>query len=142
MRITKKILSLAFALGVLSTAAQAATESECAIWLCLPAGFPSGCGEAKAAFRHRIKHLKPPLPDFASCSIGGDAHTSTMHAKDGYAALIGRRNPPSIIKDAGCISHLPAGCTQTIRYVDAFVGGKKLGETYYFDETGTEISVP
>lgn len=51
--------------------AYAASEAECGIWLCLPAGFPSSCGPSKSAWKKRIKKGKPPLPAFASCSNGG-----------------------------------------------------------------------
>ena len=48
----------------------AASEADCAIWICLPGGFPSGCSAAYSAFRDRIKHRKPPLPDLSSCTTG------------------------------------------------------------------------
>lgn len=63
-----------------STAAHAESEAACAIWLCLPAGFPSGCSAAHSEFRHRIKKGKPPLPAFSSCAVGG----STGHYEMGY----------------------------------------------------------
>ncbi|WP_282611043.1 hypothetical protein [Pelagibius sp. Alg239-R121] len=55
-----------------STPAYAASQDECAIWLCLPGGFPSGCGAAYSAFIERITHKpkpKPPLPPFNSCAV-------------------------------------------------------------------------
>jgi len=67
---------LAFCLGVLSISlwnplpAKAASENDCAIWLCLPAGFPSGCGGAYNAFKDRIKHGRAPLPNLLSCTTG------------------------------------------------------------------------
>lgn len=48
----------------------AASEADCAIWICLPGGFPEGCSAAYSAFRDRIKHRKPPLPDLSSCTTG------------------------------------------------------------------------
>lgn len=54
---------------VIPTTAIAASKDECAIWLCLPAGFPSGCSAAKSAFKKRIKKRKPPLPAFSSCAV-------------------------------------------------------------------------
>ena len=51
-------------------------QSECAIWLCLPGGFPGGCEAAYSAYIKRItamtggKHPKrrfTDLPDFALC---------------------------------------------------------------------------
>lgn len=70
--------------------AQAASEAACAIWLCLPAGFPSGCSAAHSEFKHRIKKGRPPLPDFASCAVGGSTGNYQMgyerleSCKDGY----------------------------------------------------------
>lgn len=76
----------------------AASQDECAIWLCLPTGFPSGCGDAKSAFLKRIKKFKPPLPSFTSCLFSGDVPSGTpsgdtdMTARDGRAAYL----PPRV----------------------------------------------
>lgn len=109
----------------------AASDDECAIWLCLPTGFPSGCSDAKKAFKDRIKHFKPPLPNFASCVVTPDVPTvsgqeSEMSAHDGIAAYLPPRSvcvkwetgkdwsrcvqteikPSQIIKDQRCrINH-------------------------------------
>lgn len=48
----------------------AASQNECAIWLCLPSGFPSGCGKAKSAMRKRLRRAKSPLPGWSSCATG------------------------------------------------------------------------
>ena len=40
--------------SMISPSVQAASEDECAIWLCLPGGFPSGCGGAKSAMLKRL----------------------------------------------------------------------------------------
>ncbi|EGQ8549995.1 TPA: conjugal transfer protein TraL [Vibrio vulnificus] len=91
---TKKLLLFALSLGILlptltlSPTAYAASDAECSIWLCLPTGFPSGCGDAKSAFKKRIKKFKPPLPSFTGCLLKDSPKTSTMDAKDGYAALM------------------------------------------------------
>ncbi|WP_282610803.1 hypothetical protein [Pelagibius sp. Alg239-R121] len=72
----KKVTCAAFAAGVLigtSVPSFAASQDECAIWLCLPGGFPGGCEAAYAAFIKRINHTpkpKPPLPPFSSCDNG------------------------------------------------------------------------
>jgi len=52
--------------------AKAASRDACAIWLCLPGGFPQGCGGAYTEFKHRIKKGRPPLPDLSSCTIESD----------------------------------------------------------------------
>jgi hypothetical protein len=56
-------------------------------------GFPSGCSEAKSAFKDRIKKLKPPLPNFLSClatdvQVPAGTPVSTMDAKHGVAAIM------------------------------------------------------
>lgn len=51
--------------------AKAASQDACAIWLCLPGGFPSGCGGAHSEFKKRIKKGKSPLPDLSSCTVDG-----------------------------------------------------------------------
>lgn len=47
----------------------AVSLKECAIWLCLPSGFPAGCSDAYAAMRKRIKKGRSPLPPLASCIV-------------------------------------------------------------------------
>ncbi len=66
----KSLLSLSLSVWVAGVIpittfnAYAASEAECSIWLCLPTGFPSGCEQAKSAFKQRIKKLKSPCPAF------------------------------------------------------------------------------
>lgn len=78
---------------LLSSLPVKASDADCSIWLCLPMGFPSGCSEAKSAFKHRIKKLKPPLPNFLSClatdvQVPAGTPVSTMDAKHGVAAIM------------------------------------------------------
>ncbi len=68
----------------------AASQNECAIWLCLPGGFPSGCGAAYGAMIDRIKSRKSPLPNFSSCSTEGSGkyvmgYEQFEPCKDGFA---------------------------------------------------------
>ncbi len=83
-------LLLTLTASIISLPSQAASDDECAIWMCLPSGFPSGCSGAKSAFKDRVKHFKPALPNFHECvkdtgnSTGGDQFT----AKNGIAAFI------------------------------------------------------
>ncbi len=58
-------------LAFLPAAAKAESQDACAIWLCLPGGFPSGCSGAHSEFKHRIKKGKPPLPPLANCTVDG-----------------------------------------------------------------------
>lgn len=74
--------------------ANATSNDECAIWLCLPTGFPSGCSDAKSAMMKRIKHFKSPLPSLSSCLTDASAEgvdtssTGEMTYDYGYAAHI------------------------------------------------------
>lgn len=64
------IVAVIFTVTIDVPQARAASEADCAIWICLPGGFPSGCGAAHSAFKKRIKKGRPPLPPLASCTTG------------------------------------------------------------------------
>ncbi|NIY83721.1 conjugal transfer protein TraL [Vibrio hepatarius] len=78
--------------------AHATNDDECAIWLRLPTGFPSGCGDAKNAFKKRIKRLKPPLPRFSSYLFSGkipngfSSNELDMTTRSGHAAYVPPRS--------------------------------------------------
>lgn len=95
------------------TPVNAASEDECTIWLCLPAGFPSGCGAAKSAFKKRLRKLKSPLPNFASCVVSSGhkeaGEASTMEATHGYAAYI----PPRKVCTEWRSQHDDRTCVRT-----------------------------
>lgn len=65
-------LALTATLGLLAPAEQAYArgEADCAIWLCMPAGFPTGCSSAWSAFKKRIRKGRSPLPNLMSCTRG------------------------------------------------------------------------
>ncbi|MBY4679154.1 conjugal transfer protein TraL [Marinobacterium arenosum] len=130
----------------------AASDNECAIWLCLPGGFPEGCGSAKMAMVNRIAKGKSPLPPFSSCAIKDEDFLSYDY---NYAALIreqrvctkwGSSNrerclaykaiPEHYVKGTRCVSRggieEPSGCIATRRYVDIYINGQKSGNTYYW----------
>ncbi|HCE5184937.1 hypothetical protein [Vibrio parahaemolyticus] len=136
--------------------AMAASQDECAIWICLPGGFPSGCGSAKSALKKRIKKLKPPLPPFTSCVVSGGGG-SQMNYDYNFAAVIAeQRNckrwggrddnvcvggweviPMHYKKGTRCHRDRdgyrnPKGCVATRRYVDVFIDGQAAGPTYYW----------
>ena len=54
-----------------------ASQDECAIWICLPGGFPSGCAAAHSAMVKRAHKLKPPLPPFSGCAEDGNFSATT-----------------------------------------------------------------
>lgn len=140
------------------TDAMAASQDECSIWLCLPGGFPSGCGAAHSAMKDRIKHRKSPLPDFDECAVnppmGSGSHMSYSMGSSAYipeheectAWWSGGEGgdtcyswttiPESRVKGTACYSgdsgNYPPFCTTTNQYVDVFVEQVQVGETYYW----------
>ncbi|MNQ89716.1 hypothetical protein D3C85_1050310 [compost metagenome] len=114
------------------TTANAASQDECSIWLCLPGGFPNGCSAAKSAMKDRVKKGKSPLPSFSSCSVDGSA--GGMSSNDGRAAEI--RNGQSWVKNTTCRYHrgerTPQGCTDSGWYAEVFINGTQQGNTYFF----------
>lgn len=152
-------LSLFAAAFAFTAPAQAASQDECAIWICLPGGFPSGCGAAKSAMRDRIKDMKSPLPSFSSCAVnppnGSGSHMTSDH---GFAAFIPahrvcsqyryRRDdrecvawetvPDRYVKNTRCRTdrdgyRTPRGCTRTYRWAEVFVEGQLAGPTHYWN---------
>jgi hypothetical protein len=151
------------ALGVAGTlapgSAKAASQDECAIWICLPGGFPSGCGGAKSALKKRIKKFKPPLPAFSSCVVSSGSNSSQMSYDYNFAALIAEQRtckrwghgngsvkrcvggweviPQHYEKGTRCYHEqggyrTPRGCIATKRYVDVYIDGHTAGPTYYW----------
>ena len=55
--------------GLMSQYAYAVSQKECAIWLCLPAGFPEGCSGAYSAMKRRLRKDQSALPPFSACSV-------------------------------------------------------------------------
>ena len=145
------------ALAVLAGSAYAESQDECAIWLCLPGGFPSGCGAAHSAMISRVRDRKPPLPDFSSCAVNPpEGSGSHMTFADGVAAFIpthdecqqwsywGDRDecvrwvtiPARYQKGISCqiddgVS-TPPFCTATKRWVEVYRDGTLAGPTYYW----------
>lgn len=66
----KHLLIFSFVFLLISFPAEAESEANCAIWICLPGGFPSGCEAAYNAYKDRIKHGRPPLPQLSACTTG------------------------------------------------------------------------
>lgn len=135
--------------------ARAASDAECAIWICLPGGFPGGCEAAHSAMIARVKSLRPPLPPFKACSV--EASSDDMTFKWGMAAYVPQRQvctrsyfrsdsqycaewkemPATYVKGTSCQmtsdgDRHPAGCVATYRYGDVFSHGVLMGQTYYW----------
>lgn len=143
----RKSTALSLALFVcVSTPTYAASDADCAIWLCLPMMFPSGCEEAKSAFKDRIKNLKSPLPDFLLCidkdiPIPEGAPISVMEAKEGVSAKINDGTiqdgvPCRRIKDPNGDHNYymdPRGCIGTLHWVKTYMDGNHYGKRFYYD---------
>ena len=79
------ITAAAAALMIASAGAQAASQDECAIWLCLPGGFPgSECSAPESAMWDRIEDGDSPLPPFSECAVDAEG----IGYQEGYAAYI------------------------------------------------------
>lgn len=143
--------------ATLSSTAQAASEDECAIWICLPGAFPATCEAAKSAMIDRVRDRKSPLPPFSACSADGTDHG--MSSNHGVAAYIPPRRectrwnysgnretcanwetlPERYVRGTTCrVDHKdgtrePEGCTRTYRYAEVFdASGDQQGDTYYW----------
>ncbi|MGO4746761.1 hypothetical protein [Serratia quinivorans] len=131
----------------------AASQDECAIWLCMPAGFPGNeCNAPHNAMLKRVKKGKSPLPSFSSCAVNS---SSTGSANTGKGAWLPARKecvrwahghgdewctkyetkPAEFKKNQLCIinngNHYPPGC-RSQNYIDIYIDGKKVGDTYYW----------
>ncbi len=156
MSLKELLPASALALVLAPSAAFASSQDECAIWICLPGGFPNGCGAAKSAMMDRIEDRKSPLPSFRSCAVQ-DSGGSQMSYDYNYAALIAERRvcnrysgwgdhrycvewetiQQHYLKGRRCTQERdgyrsPAGCVATRRYVDVFVDGALVGDTYFW----------
>ena len=79
----------------------AASDDECAIWLCAPSSFPSPyCNGAYSAFKKRIKKGKSPFPSFSSCTVSADgSSTDEFSVVTGYAAVIPEHQEKRCIRE-------------------------------------------
>ena len=130
-------MSGCLAVSLFINPAYSASQDECAIWICIPGGFPSGCGDAYSAMLKRVRDFKSPLPGFSSCSVDGSS--GSMSSRDGRAARMG--NGESWLKNTYCRRYgnaesgyrtSPRGCTGTGYYAEVYDSGQQMGETYYF----------
>ncbi|EPI2026863.1 hypothetical protein ACSYON_004067 [Vibrio vulnificus] len=140
-------------------AAYSASDDECAIWMCLPTGFTTGCSGAKKAFKNRVKKFKPPLPSFSSCLKGSGGEGQDQYSSDyGVAAYIPPRKvctqyrptfqgerectqwetqPEQYLKHQRCQQNrdgdrYPRYCTKTVRFTEVYQNGQLFGDTHYY----------
>lgn len=97
-QLTLSVLALTAALCA-SELSCAASDDECAIWLCAPSSFPSPyCNGAYSAFKKRIKKGKNPFPSLSSCTEDG-------------------QNPDGIVGKTGDAAYVPTHAeTRCLRY--------------------------
>ena len=138
----------------------AASQDACAIWLCLPAGFPgSECSPAHSEFKHRIKKGRSPLPNLSDCSTGPNGEKTNGRYTLGYEAFepckqgytlktvsrgYGRANQTGICYADACASRIFTPILNDYRctnyaatprpkpsFVKMWVDGKYLGQFFY-----------
>lgn len=140
------------------TTTLAASQDECSIWLCLPGGFPNGCGGAKSAMKHRLKKGKSPLPSFASCAVKSDQSdpedftytfnrvikiekhkvcTKWKEGRDTRTCLDYKTVPEHYKQGDSCYKNKKddiriKGCVGVFREIKVFEKGQLLGKPYYF----------
>lgn len=120
---------------------RAASEDECAIWLCLPIGFAfPECGPARIAMYERLFQFKAPAPSFRSCEAPNSTNTNVYEVSGGSAIKMGGPNlGPRKIIDNGFCNHRdsgpeePRGCTKTLKMYKLFENGVQMGVTFYRD---------
>jgi len=78
------ILALLAVLFLNPSPGYSASQDACAIWICLPGGFPSGCSGAYSEFQKRIKKGRDPLPRLSSCTTGPNGEKVDGHYQLGY----------------------------------------------------------
>lgn len=133
--VTIAVMGMVGYLGILpENEAQAASQDECAIWLCLPAGFGEGCGGAHSAFKKRLKKLQSPLPSWNSCAVDGGTEpysyktrykTYTNYGKNKISDRSGRNCPDNgeIYWNDNRYNGIEAICTTTEIYTTTFYDG-------------------
>lgn len=73
-----------FDLESLKNGNNANVSADCAIWLCLPSGFPSPyCDAAKKAFKKRIKKGKTPMPPYNQCAVDDNGQPLAANGQAG-----------------------------------------------------------
>lgn len=112
-------------------------DPECAIWLCLPAGFPMPhCDKALDAFERRIRKMEPPLPAFASCADDDDGAWRYDYKEAAYIPPRNNGGTEKYVPDTYCkhtnSGGVPKGCTETGHYIDVYNEDALQGERYYF----------
>ncbi len=155
MNVNKFTILALLAVFVLSPSpVYSANQDACAIWICLPGGFPSGCSGAYSEFKKRIKKGKDPLPRLSSCTTGPNGEKVDGHYELGYEKfepcddgyVLRERSlayravegacykkfcaPPHFQDNSSCESHAAVLRPQPY-YVKLWVNGDYLGQYFY-----------
>lgn len=135
--LSERVCGLSFVvLGLallLAKPAMAQSEDACAIWLCLPAGFPQGCASAHNAFLDRVRSGRSPLPDLSSCTEG----PANATFEQGFTHFRDRHEncPADLPGEFENSTHRFAGCAvggrQFGHWIEITVDGQRLGRYYY-----------
>jgi len=134
----------------------AASQNECAIWICLPGGFPDGCSDAHTAMVKRVKKKKSPLPAFSECAREDENNKMSYDLRTAayvpehqvctqydefyeYECLTWETRPEEYIKGKSCEQdddkpalNDPPYCASTHSYIDIYTNNTPIGETYYW----------
>jgi hypothetical protein len=155
-RVKKACVTSLAALALSPLSAYSASQAECAIWICMPGGFPAGCGAAYSAMISRVKKRKPPLPAFSGCAVnpppGSGSHMTFDYGpaaeiaphqicthwdnSDNAYCLGWKTVPRHYIKKTICQQSdngsQPPNCVATRMYGDVFIEGTPAGPTFYW----------
>lgn len=140
----------------------AASQDECAIWLCMPAGFPgSECNAPHKAMIKRIKKGQSPLPYFGSCAVESP-QSGNVGTKEGYAAyyydrvkctrenndsgcIAFKKLPNKIVNDSWCkkepYTEAYRSQCKSIRFIQTVINGAPWGDAVYYDNNGNVYSL-
>lgn len=148
-----KLTAILLALFIAIPSARAASQNECAIWLCLPFGFSMpGCDKAFSAMIDRLREFRNAAPSFNSCSVDVDDSFTIEHSQ---AALMGtriingkfvppeRKVLPGFCNQRDSGPEEPLGCISTLNAVMLYKNGVQMGMTYYRNKQGHDyVEVP
>ncbi len=155
MKFLKFITLALVALFVLNpSSGYSASQDACAIWICLPGGFPSGCSGAYSEFKKRIQKGRDPLPRLSSCTTGPNGEKVDGYYQlgyerfepcddgyvlrersQGYRAIEGacyrQFCAPSQFQDNSSCQNYTAVLRPQPYYVKMWVNGDYLGQYFY-----------
>ncbi|WP_298642587.1 hypothetical protein [uncultured Cardiobacterium sp.] len=113
-------------------------SDDCAIWLCLPAGFPDGCEGAKKAFKKRMRRGRAPMPPFEQCAVGDDGQPMQNNDKFTYKlqswVKISLKGSTTYEPGTSCRTQhgdFRWGCSRVLKVI-VYQNGKETGS--YFSE--------